>query len=94
MWFDGSSLVAMAAELSLLLLGLALLAAFWRLVRGPSLTDRVVALDLIAAIVLGIMAAFSVLHAQPIALEVAGVLALTAFLGTVAVARFLERRQQ
>ncbi|MDX9760045.1 MAG: monovalent cation/H+ antiporter complex subunit F [Bacteroidota bacterium] len=86
--------VPFAAALSLLLLGLAMLVAFWRLVRGPSLLDRVVALDLIAAIVLGIIAAYSVLHAQPMVLDVAGVLALTAFLGTVAIARFLEGRQR
>ena len=86
--------IAFAAALSLVLLGLALLAAFWRLVSGPALLDRVVALDLIAAIVLGIISASSVLRAQPMVLDVAGVLALTSFLGTVAIARFLEGRQR
>lgn len=70
----------------------ALVLAFIRLARGPSLVDRVVALDLISALSVGIIAAYSVETGQRILLEVAIVLALISFLGTVAFARYLERR--
>lgn len=75
-----------------LMLTLALLLAFWRLSRGPSLPDRVVALDMTATLV----AAFSAVRAIDTGfasfLDVAIVLALTAFLATIGFARFLERR--
>ncbi len=74
------------------LLGAGLLVAFVRLVRGPSVADRVVALDLMISLGIGIMATYAISTQQPILLDVAIVLALIAFLGTVAFAYYLERR--
>ncbi|MGH9791816.1 MAG: monovalent cation/H+ antiporter complex subunit F [Candidatus Acidiferrales bacterium] len=73
------------------MLALALLLAFARLVRGPSLPDRVVALDLIAMVVVGMIAVVQVQTREPMLLDSAIVLALIAFLSTVAFARYLER---
>lgn len=75
-----------------LLLGIALFLALGRLVRGPSLPDRVVALDLIAALTVGIIGTYSIGTNQQVFLDVAIVLALIAFLGTVAFAQYVERR--
>ncbi|MBL8796253.1 MAG: cation:proton antiporter [Planctomycetia bacterium] len=74
--------------------GLALFLAFFRLVRGPSLPDRVVALDLIGVIAVGVIAAYDILTEQPVLLDAATVVALVAFLGTVAFAHYVERRKQ
>ena len=74
--------------------GLAMFFAFARLVLGPSLPDRVVALDLIGVIAVGIIAAYDILTEQPMLLDAATVVALVAFLGTVAFARYVERRRQ
>ena len=74
-----------------LLLG-ALLLAFVRLVRGPNLPDRVVALDFLSLIGIAITAVYAIATEQPLFLDVALVLALTSFLGTVAFAFFIERR--
>jgi len=71
-------------------LSLAMLLALVRLVRGPSLADRVVALDLMASLAIGFMAIYAVGTEQPVFLDAAVVLALIAFLGTVAFARFIE----
>ncbi len=73
-------------------LGLGLLVAFVRLARGPSVADRVIAFDLMVSLGIGIMATFAIATGQPILLDVAIVLALIAFLGTVAFAYYLERR--
>jgi multicomponent Na+:H+ antiporter subunit F len=75
-----------------LLLWIALFLALGRLVRGPSLPDRVVALDLIAALTVGIIGTYSIGTNQQVFLDVAIVLALIAFLGTVAFAQYVERR--
>lgn len=74
------------------LLALALLLAFVRLVRGPSLPDRVVSLDLMASLVVGFICAYAIDTNQQVFLDVAIVLALIAFLGTVAFAQYVERR--
>ena len=70
----------------------ALFLAFVRLARGPSLPDRVVALDLIAVIVVGIIAAYAIDVDQRVFLDAALVVALIGFLGTTAFARYVERR--
>lgn len=68
--------------------------AFIRLVRGPTVPDRVVALDMVGTLIIGIMAVYAVRTRQPVVLDVAVVIALILFLGTVAFAYYLERRAQ
>ena len=74
------------------LLGLSVLVTFCRLLRGPSLADRVVALDMLSPLGIGFIACYSIGVNQPAFLDVAIVLALLTFLGTVAFAYYLERR--
>lgn len=63
-----------------------------RLLRGPTLADAVVALDLMAIIVIGFTAHYSVAMGEWIYLDVAVVMALIAFLATVAFAYFIRKR--
>jgi len=74
------------------LLSLSLILAFVRLVRGPSLPDRVLALDIAITMAMGIIAVYAVQNNQPVFLDVALILALLSFLGTVAFAYYIERR--
>ena len=76
---------------TLSLLGMAFVLAFLRLVRGPTLPDRVVALDLMATIGIGFIAAYAVATDQRAFLDVAVVVGLIAFLGTVAFAYYVRR---
>ncbi len=70
---------------------LSLVLAFVRLVRGPSLPDRVVALDMMTLMLVVFcgLAAISFGHGE--FLDVALVLAIVGFLATVALARYAER---
>lgn len=79
-------------EIVLGLLALAAVLGFVRLLRGPSLPDRVVAFDLLATVGVGISAAYAMAHNQPVFLDVAVVIALISFVGTVAFARYIEER--
>lgn len=79
-------------ELLLVLLGLPLLLGFVRLVRGPSLPDRVVALDFMTAVAVAVSGVWAIATDNELFLDVAMVLALITFVGTVAFARYLERR--
>ena len=74
------------------LLALAAALAMVRLLRGPSVPDRVVALDLLAAIGAGTCALTAVVSSKTVFLDVAMLLALISFVGTVAFARFVEWR--
>ena len=81
-----------AVQLASVMLALSVVLAFIRLLRGPSLPDRVVAFDLMASVAVGIMALYSIATEETVFLDVAIVLALISFLGTVAFARYLEQR--
>jgi len=74
------------------LLGAGFLLAFIRLVIGPSLPDRVVALDLIATLSVATIGTYAIATDQQVFVDVAIVLALIAFLGTIAFAQYIERR--
>jgi multicomponent Na+:H+ antiporter subunit F len=84
---------ALEAAVSVVLaaLALAFALALVRLLRGPSLPDRIVALDLMAALAVGIMAVTSIGLNSPALLQPALVLAFLAFLGTAAFARYVEK---
>lgn len=62
-----------------------------RLIRGPSLPDRVVALDLIAYHSIAFIALVTITGGRGAYLDVAVALALIAFLATLAFARYVER---
>lgn len=85
-------IVPAVALLTLNLFALAMLMAMLRLLKGPSLADRVVALDLIAALAVGTIAVYAIWMEQPVLLRSAIVVALVVFVGTVAFAMFLEKR--
>jgi multicomponent Na+:H+ antiporter subunit F len=76
------------------ILALSVVLVFIRFLRGPSLSDRVVALDLLITIGIGIIAVYSIISNQPTFLDIAMILALIAFLGTVAFSYYLEKREQ
>jgi multicomponent Na+:H+ antiporter subunit F len=78
-------------DICLAVLSVSLLLTFIRLVRGPSLPDRVVALDQFAALAVGVIALFTISSGRAEVLRAAIVLALISFLGTVAFARYAEK---
>ncbi|RCK71657.1 MAG: Na(+) H(+) antiporter subunit F [Anaerolineae bacterium] len=69
----------------------AVLLCLYRVASGPSLPDRVVGLDLLSSVTVGFIAVYAVVSGEIIYIDVAMVLALIAFLGTVAFAYFIEK---
>lgn len=68
-----------------------LLIAVVRLVKGPTLPDRVVAMDLIGVLVVGIIVVVAAVTGVSAMLDAAIVIALIGFVGTVAYATYVER---
>lgn len=86
-----SEILETVVQLALMLLSIALVLTVVRLVRGPSLMDRVVALELVASLFAGIVAVYAIGTDDAALIDVAIALALVAFLGAIAFARYAER---
>lgn len=77
--------------ISQVIMGMALILAFVRVVRGPSLPDRVVALELFSTTVVGLVGVYAIQSGVASFLDAAIVIALMGFLAAIGFARFLER---
>ncbi|PWH81421.1 cation:proton antiporter [Brumimicrobium oceani] len=76
------------------LLSTSTLLVFIRFLMGPTLPDRVVALDLLITIGISIIAVYSIVTKRPSFLDIAMIFALIAFLSTVAFSYYLEKRKR
>jgi len=86
--------LAGSVTLAMALLVAALFAALLRLLKGPTLPDRVLALDLITSLVVGIIAVRSISTGQTALLRVCVAIALLAFLGTAAWAQYIKKESE
>lgn len=86
------SFLAAATSVSLILLSLSLLITAWRVLRGPSLADRVLGLDMLVAIAIGFIAVIGIRTGYVLYVDIAISLGLVGFLATVAFARFILSR--
>jgi multicomponent Na+:H+ antiporter subunit F len=78
-------------EFALVTLTAAILVAVVRLVRGPSLPDRVVAMDLIGILAVGLIVVLAASTGVRATLDAAIVIALIAFVATIAYATYVEK---
>ena len=85
-------MIETAVLVALWAVGLAMLLSLWRLLRGPTVPDRVISLDLMTLQALGMACAAAMFYDQSDFLDAAIILALMAFLSTIAFARHIERR--
>ncbi|MEF8800632.1 MAG: monovalent cation/H+ antiporter complex subunit F [Halolamina sp.] len=86
---EATGLLAMVLEGGLLLAALVTLAASYRVIIGPTVPDRVVALDVIATNVVAIALLYSMYTDSGFYVDVAVVLAIIGFISTIAVSRFI-----
>lgn len=84
-------MTALVTPLVLVMLASAMLIAFVRLAKGPTLPDRVVAMDLLGVLAVGLIVVIAAASEQRALLDAAIVMALVSFVGTVAYARYVER---
>jgi multicomponent Na+:H+ antiporter subunit F len=84
-------MLEIVSQITLVTLGVALLVAFIRIVKGPTLPDRIVAMDLFGMLVVGIIVVLAGASGVRATLDAAIVIALIGFLGTIAYATYVER---
>lgn len=75
-------------------LSLSVVLIFYRFIKGPSILDRIIALDLLITTGIGFIGAYAILTAQSTFLDVAMILALIAFLSTVAFSYYIQKKNK
>ncbi len=83
--------LSLALDISFALVMISIGLAFYRIAKGPTLADRVVALDMMTVTIVSFCGLYAILTGADAFLDVALVVALIGFLATVALARFSER---
>ncbi len=84
-------MLPLVSQITLVTLGVALLISLIRLVKGPTLPDRIVAMDLFGVLVVGLIVVLAGSSQVRATLDAAIVIALIGFLGTIAYATYVER---
>jgi multicomponent Na+:H+ antiporter subunit F len=72
---------------------MALVITLFRLVRGPSSSDRIISLDLVASVVMGFILLYSVLVNKGIYFDIAIVISLISFIGTISISIYLRHKK-
>ncbi|HSP20944.1 MAG TPA: Na(+)/H(+) antiporter subunit F1 [Planococcus sp. (in: firmicutes)] len=76
---------------ALLIISVAFVGLLFRLIKGPSIADRIVALDALGVALVSIIALLSLILETEFFLAIILLLSILAFIGTVAFAKFIER---
>ena len=84
-----ATIISAAATLALFLMGAAFFLTAYRVIKGPTLPDRIVALDMLVAIAIGFIAVIAIKTGFNLYIDIAIALGLVGFLATVAFARFV-----
>jgi multicomponent Na+:H+ antiporter subunit F len=92
-WPDSPPVLNMISEIALAMLACGAILAFVRLTRGPTLPDRVIAIDLIGVLIVCMLVVVASGRGGAVFLDVAIFIALISFVGTVAYARYVERER-
>ncbi len=87
------SLLDIALLLTFGMLLLAFVLAFVRMLKGPDMSDRIVAMDLIASVTMAFILSYSVLVNKAIYFDIVIVISLISFIGTVAVSTYLKQKK-
>ena len=84
-------MLTIAVTIAFVCIAIALLLNFWRLVRGPSLPDRILALDTMYINTVALLVLFGIHQGLDVYFEAALLIALMGFVGTVALCKYLLR---
>ena len=82
-------MIVWATTIAMMLLGFAVLATIIRIIRGPSLADRILGLDMLTVLGVALIGVFAVRTGLYLYVDIAVALALVGFLATAAFARYL-----
>ncbi len=79
-------------QVALSVLTLTSFLCLWRMAKGPTAPDRTVAMDALGTVIIGFCCVFSLMQEREWYIVLAVVWALMSFIGSVALAKYLEGR--
>ena len=85
-------MIQIAIVVALVVVGVAMLLSLWRLVRGPGVTDRILALDTLNINAIALLILDGMYLKSEIYFEAALVIAMLGFVGTVVLSKYVLRR--
>lgn len=88
------SLFTTAAYIAIAIISISTILTLVRFFKGPSLPDRVISLDVFSANLLAVLAIYSVLSEEKAYLNVALIMSLNAFVGTMTFAYYLVQKRE
>lgn len=71
---------------------MAMIITLYRLIKGPSINDRIAAMDLISSVIMGVILVYAVLIQNAIYFDVPLIISLISFIGTIAVSTYLKQK--
>ena len=89
MMLDGGAFLDLSIAIGFAMLTLAFFILLYRIAFGPTIPDRILALDMMITIAIGFIAIFGIFVGYHIYVDIAIALGLVGFLSTVALARFV-----
>ncbi|SFP39521.1 multisubunit potassium/proton antiporter, PhaF subunit [Nitrosomonas cryotolerans] len=84
-------MLAIAIPIALALVTVAVALSFWRLLQGPSIPDRILALDTLYVNTIALLVLLGIHLSRTLYFEAALLIALMGFIGTVALCKYLLR---
>ncbi|UCZ54450.1 Na(+)/H(+) antiporter subunit F1 [Bacillus shivajii] len=83
-------MLAIVSQVILIVMSLSILVCFFRVIKGPTMSDRIVALDTVGINLIGFIGVLMILQETIAYADVILVIAVLAFIGSVALAKFIE----
>ncbi|WP_292464697.1 cation:proton antiporter [Methanolobus sp.] len=77
-------------DVALVIMSISLIPCLYRIIVGPTLPDRVVGLDALTLVMVVALGVYSYMQESPFFLDAALVLSIISFIGTIAIARYID----
>ncbi len=87
-------MIVLGAKIALYILIAAFVLVMYRLIKGPELADRVIAIDLLAFLAAGMMLLTMIITGKKEYMDIVIILSLVVFIATVAISKYLTKGGQ
>jgi multicomponent Na+:H+ antiporter subunit F len=87
-------MIILGAKIALYILIAAFILVMYRLIKGPELADRVIAIDLLAFLAAGMMLLTMIITGKKEYMDIVIILSLVVFIATVAISKYLTKGGQ
>ncbi|ODV49566.1 multisubunit sodium/proton antiporter MrpF subunit [Methanohalophilus euhalobius] len=77
-------------DIALVFMVLSIIPCIYRIIKGPTIPDRVIAVDALTTVIAVMLGVYSFVHESVFFMDVALVISIITFVGTVTIAKYLD----